>query len=75
MTAWFFTFLLAVVIAIIVRAEIVCGRRSKDFIDNVMPEIDALKKSAIRKYQAKYGRAPTEPLPTVEPPRRGLFRK
>lgn len=75
MTAWAFTIILAVIVALIVRAEIRCGRRSKDFMNTVMPEIDALKKSAVRKYQAKYGRAPTEPLPVVEPPRRGLFRK
>ena len=73
-TAWFFTIVLAIVIVAIIRAEIVCGRRSKNFIDNVMPEIDALKHSVIGKYKAKYGRTPTAPFETVKPSR-GFFRK
>lgn len=74
-TAWFFTIVLALIVIAIVRAEVVCGRRSKNFIDNVMPEIDRLKHQAVSKYKAKYGRTPTAPFETITPPRGFFARK
>lgn len=78
MTVWFITLLLAVLVLFIIYAEVRHGRRSKDFLEAIGPEIDALNKSVRRKYRAKHGRDPTAPFTLMEPDppkRRGWFRK
>lgn len=75
MTAWIFTGVTAFVVLLIILAEIRCGRRSKEFLKGINPEIDALTNSVTAKYRAKYGKDPTLPFSTVEPPRRRFFRR
>lgn len=66
MTTWIITGLLIVVIARVVYAEVKHGRRTKDFLENISPEIEALNNSVARKYRAKFGKDPTLQFPTID---------
>jgi hypothetical protein len=65
MTTWIITGALAFIVVLIVYAEVRCGRRTKNFLDTLAPEIDALNDSVLRKYRAKYGKDPTLQYPIV----------
>ena len=66
MTTWIITGVLALLVGLIVYAEIRCGRRTKHFLEAISPEIDALNSSVLRKYRAKYGKDPTLQVPVVD---------
>lgn len=73
---WIITGVLALVVGLIVWAEIRCGRRYKVFQAKIDPEIDALKTSVVNKYREKFGKEPTEQFLTVsEPKSHGRFAK
>lgn len=61
--AWIATAILAFLVGMIVRAEVVCGRKRRDFFDTITPEIDALQSSARQKYRSRFGKDPTEQFP------------
>jgi len=66
MTPWLITAVLAVVIAWIVFTEVKCGRRSENFFIKTNAEIDALRRSAMIAYRAKFGRDPTAPFVRID---------
>lgn len=66
MTTWIITGLLVAIIARVVYAEIRHGRRTKNFLEHISPEIEALNDSVTRKYRAKYGKDPTLQFPRIE---------
>lgn len=80
MTVWLFTLVLAIIVAFIAYKSFRHGRRTKDFLETITPEINRLRDRQIEKYKAKFGREPTGPFVLVnEPPperqRRRWFRK
>ena len=68
MTVWLITGVLAIIVAMIVRAEVRCGRRTKDFFEVIAPEIDKLKSDSLARYRAKFGRDPTDRFALVDTP-------
>jgi len=68
MMVWIITVILSVLVGCIVWAEVICGRRSKDFLETITPEIDALTKSVVNKYLARHGRYPSGIYPITQPP-------
>lgn len=66
MTTWIMTGLLALIIVMIIYAEVRHGRRTKHFLAEISPEIKALNDSVMRKYREKYGKDPTMPFHIVD---------
>ncbi len=80
MTVWGITIVLGLIVLLIVFKSFKDGRKTKDFLETITPEINQLKDRQIEKYKAKFGRDPTGPFALVdEPPskphRRHWFRK
>ena len=79
MTVWIFTGVLAIVVGFIVYKSFRDGRRTKDFLETITPEINRLRDRQIERYKARFGREPTGPFVLVdEPPperERRWFRK
>lgn len=71
MTVWIVTAVLALIVARIVWLEVVCGRKSKEFLARTNEEIATITENAKRSYRAKFGRDPTSPFIRVEGPKSG----
>ena len=69
MIEWIFTGIFIITLASIVRTEIRHGRRTKDFLGEIGPEIDALNKRATARYRAKFGRDPSMAVRTNDLPK------
>lgn len=67
--SWIVTVGLAAIVALLIVAEIRCGRRNKVFHQKINPEIEKLQASVITKYREKFGREPTGVMPSVGRPR------
>lgn len=65
MLTWIITGILVLFVGLIIYAEIRCGRRAKDFLETISPEIEALNDSVLRKYRAIHGKDPTMPFRVV----------
>lgn len=65
MVEWIFTGVFLVVLAAVIRTEIRCGRRTKDFLVTIGPEIEDLNRRAVAKYRARFGQ---DPYPGAAPP-------
>jgi len=57
--SWIITGLLALIVGMVVYAEIRHGRRSKVVQRKIDHEIEVLHESVVTKYRAKFGREPT----------------
>lgn len=62
MLEWIMTAVLAMLIGAIVRTEMRCGRKNKEFLAHINEDINALHKQATTSYRARFGRDPTAPF-------------
>jgi hypothetical protein len=75
--SWIITIALAAIVALVVIAEVRCGRRNKAFHRKIDPEIEKLQTSVITKYREKFGREPTGMTAAMaeHPPNNGVTAK
>lgn len=60
--SWIITGVLVLFLARIVYLEVICGRKSKEFLRNANEQIHDLRRRATESYRAKFGRDPTAPF-------------